>query len=202
MVWEPLILYVLLFFPFSGVPREGDPWVFGELILFIARILPGTFLIWRLTEDAALRIRPGGADLKELLFAFPLLYLTGFLVSLASPGPEAPPAMPPGPGQWPALIVLCMGTGYLEESYFRLYLLSRFTAGGLDPRRSVLFSAVFFTLCHGYEGPWGMLNAAAAGIILSLIFLRYRSLHGIAWAHGLYNTAVYLTAALLNRRPA
>jgi membrane protease YdiL (CAAX protease family) len=148
-------------------------------------------------ESAEFRLKPRRADLWEFLPAFPLLCLTGFLCSLASSGlPAAPPALPAGPGQWPAVIVLCMGAGYLEESYFRLYLLSRFTAGGLGPWKSLFLSTLLFALCHVYEGPWGVLNAAAAGLILSLIFLRRKSIHGIAWAHGLYNTAVYVTAAL------
>jgi len=50
---------------------------------------------------------------------------------------------------------------------------------------------VLFSLCHVYEGPWGILNAVLAGIILSLLFIRFRSLHGIAWAHGAYNIFVY-----------
>jgi membrane protease YdiL (CAAX protease family) len=163
----------------------------------MVRTLPGTLLIGRLAESAEFRLRPRRADLRELFSAFPLLYLTGFLCFLASSGQPAAPVLPAGPGQWLAVIVLCMGSGYLEESYFRLYLLGRFTAGGLGPWKSLLLSTLLFAFCHVYEGPWGALNAAAAGLILSRIFLRHRSLHGIAWAHGLYNTAVYVTAALL-----
>jgi membrane protease YdiL (CAAX protease family) len=36
-----------------------------------------------------------------------------------------------------------------------------------------------------------VLNAVLAGALLALVFLRYRSLHGIALAHGLYNVFVY-----------
>jgi membrane protease YdiL (CAAX protease family) len=55
----------------------------------------------------------------------------------------------------------------------------------------VLFSTVLFSLCHIYEGPWGILNAVLAGIFLSVLFNRYRSIHGIAWAHAAYNMFVY-----------
>jgi membrane protease YdiL (CAAX protease family) len=50
---------------------------------------------------------------------------------------------------------------------------------------------LLFSVCHLYEGPWGFLNAAISGILLAFIFLRYRSIHGIALAHGLYNVFVY-----------
>jgi membrane protease YdiL (CAAX protease family) len=197
----------LLFFPsfggtlLSGGVPEGDLWVQRELIRFLVRTLPGTLLIWRLAGSAQCRLRPRRADLRAFLSAFPLLYLTGFLCSLASSRlpvrpPPPLPVSPAGPGQWLAAAFLCMGSGYLEESYFRLYLLSRFAAGGLGPWKSLFLSTLLFALCHVYEGPWGVLNAAAAGTVLSLIFRKRRALHGAAWAHGLYNTAVYVTAAL------
>ncbi|MDR1949246.1 MAG: CPBP family intramembrane metalloprotease [Spirochaetaceae bacterium] len=50
---------------------------------------------------------------------------------------------------------------------------------------------ILFSLCHLYEGFWGVLNALFAGVLLALVFRRYRSLHGIAWAHGLYNAFIY-----------
>jgi hypothetical protein len=36
------------------------------------------------------------------------------------------------------------------------------------------------------------LNAFLAGILLSLVYKKYRALHGIAWAHGIYNAFIYL----------
>jgi membrane protease YdiL (CAAX protease family) len=106
------------------------------------------------------------------------------------PGVEAPGS----PVQWLIMICACAATGYFEESYFRLYLLTRFA--GLGRGKSVFLGVLLFTLCHVYEGPWGALNAAAAGTVLSLIFTKSKSFHGIAWAHGAYNAAVYAMAAL------
>jgi hypothetical protein len=45
-----------------------------------------------------------------------------------------------------------------------------------------------------YEGPWGVLNAVLAATLLSFLFLHFKSLHGIALAHGLYNAFVYALA--------
>jgi membrane protease YdiL (CAAX protease family) len=85
----------------------------------------------------------------------------------------------------------CLSTGYLEESYFRYYLLGKLEDFGLSPLVSILMGVLLFSFCHLYEGPWGVLNAFLAGTLLSLIFVRFRSLHGIALAHGLYNIFVY-----------
>jgi membrane protease YdiL (CAAX protease family) len=99
---------------------------------------------------------------------------------------------PQGFVPWLVLIAGSLGTGYLEESYFRVYLHIRFAEAGLGPLKGIVVSAALFALCHLHEGPWGALNALLAGIFLSLVFLRQKSLHGLAWAHGGYNVLVYL----------
>jgi membrane protease YdiL (CAAX protease family) len=55
----------------------------------------------------------------------------------------------------------------------------------------ILVSTALFSFCHTYEGPWGMINAVLAGLLLSLIYVHYGALHGLAWAHGLYNIFIY-----------
>jgi membrane protease YdiL (CAAX protease family) len=101
------------------------------------------------------------------------------------------------------MVVSCLGTGYLEESYFRYYLLSKlddiideasYKANASLPRviMTVCFSTFLFSVCHIYEGPWGIVNSSLAGALLSALFIRFKSLHGIAWAHGAYNIFVYV----------
>jgi membrane protease YdiL (CAAX protease family) len=92
---------------------------------------------------------------------------------------------------WLVMLLSCVSTGYLEESFFRFYLLNKLGELGVKTGTAVFVSVVFFALCHVYEGPWGVLNAVLAGTLLALLFLQYRSLHGIALAHGFYNTFVY-----------
>jgi membrane protease YdiL (CAAX protease family) len=58
---------------------------------------------------------------------------------------------------------------------------------------AILVSTALFSLCHIYEGPWGVINAALAGLLLSLIYVHYGAIHGLAWAHGLYNIFIYAT---------
>jgi membrane protease YdiL (CAAX protease family) len=103
---------------------------------------------------------------------------------------------PGGPVQWLVTIGACVSTGYFEEGFFRLYLLTRFRETGISAARGICISTLLFALCHVYEGPGGVLNAALAGIVLSLVFTREGSLHGLAWAHGAYNILVYATIRL------
>ena len=203
---EPLLLYLVLFFP--GLGGFGDGANTGtipfsairELSQTLHYTLPALALIWYLIlKKKSLsfspgKLKPDRKDAYSFLFGFPGLILIGAGISLiitrlslSSPQELQGPYNIPG---WITLIFSCLGTGYLEESYFRYYLLRK-----LEERVSkiprVIFSVLLFALCHAYEGPWGILNAALAGLLLSFLFERCRSLHGIALAHACYNALVY-----------
>jgi membrane protease YdiL (CAAX protease family) len=100
---------------------------------------------------------------------------------------------PSGAASWIVLAISCFSTGYLEESFFRFYLLRKLE-NTLPLWASFFMGVTLFSFCHFYEGLWGILNAVSAGIFLSFLFIRFKSLHGIAWAHGAYNTFVYIMA--------
>jgi membrane protease YdiL (CAAX protease family) len=98
---------------------------------------------------------------------------------------------------WAILTLSCFSSAYLEESFFRFYLLTRKEDLNLNAASAVAISVILFSVCHIYEGPWGFLNSVISAVILAFLFLRYRSLHGVAIAHGLYNIAVYIINAQL-----
>ncbi len=157
------------------------------------------FLIGRKRPEERGVPRPGKRDALIALAALGALVLiaaaTGFLASLlpggeAVAGIEAPRTLP----GWAVVLVSCAVTGYLEEGFFRAYVITRLGDIGVEGLRAVVVSVVLFSLCHLYEGPWGVVNAAMAGSALSVAFIRGRSLHGPAWAHGAYNAFVYLWA--------
>jgi membrane protease YdiL (CAAX protease family) len=200
---EPLILYLVLFFP-GAVPSPQEPAAFSlwrELSRILLYQLPALALVWYLLlgtkslKEWGITL-PRGRDILPGLLALPGLLLTGLTISLVIPlfdavknGPRI--ESPSLPAEWLMMILSCLVTGYLEESFFRFYLSARFENAGLDPPKIIALSVLFFSVCHLYEGPWGTLNAVLAGTLLSLVFLRYRSLHGIALAHGIYNIFVY-----------
>jgi membrane protease YdiL (CAAX protease family) len=198
---EALLLYCILFLPgaLAGEsPRE--PAVFSisrELTRIIAYNLPALVLIWYLWRKTRPLPLPFLGDLWALLWAFPSLILTGVSISMAAarfPGQSQGPAVV-SPGGIPGLAFMflsCLSTGYLEESYFRYYLGEKIREMGLASWMFMLISTALFSLCHLYEGPWGMMNSMLAALILGLIYIRFRSLHGLALAHGLYNAVVYL----------
>ena len=202
---EPLILYSVLFFRISTgimIPdRAVEFSATAEMARMILYTVPSLALVWYLL----LRVKslkewgitlPHKNDVFPALLSFPSLVLIGLLISFIAPFldgiPGGPHFLPPQTViAWIVLVLSCISSAYLEESFFRFYLLSKRKEMGLGPHRAVLVSTLLFSLCHIYGGPWAFLNAALAGILLAFIFLRWRSLHGIAIAHALYNIVVY-----------
>jgi len=203
---EPLILYAVLFFRISaGAALSGGAVEFSavtEMVRIFLYNIPSLALVWYLMlKVKSLRewdiTLPGKRDLLPAVLTPPALILIGLTISVVSHYFEEVPSgshvLPPQDFiSWIILIISCISTAYLEESFFRFYLLSKRKEMGLGPHRAVLVSVLLFSLCHIYEGPWGFLNAALSGVVLAYIFLRFRSLHGIAFAHALYNVLVYV----------
>jgi membrane protease YdiL (CAAX protease family) len=188
------LLFLVIFFapaaassPFADITRT---------LLFRA---PAFLLIVRLA-DKPLPLIPHIRDLICGLAGFCALAAAGLVLALLArysglcPAPPLP--QPETAAAWIAVFLASFSSGYLEEGYFRLYLISRLQNAGIRAREAVLVSTLLFALCHVYEGPWGTVNAAIAGFALSFLFLRYRVLHGIALAHGAYNVFAFVVAAL------
>ncbi|MDR3342275.1 MAG: CPBP family intramembrane metalloprotease [Treponema sp.] len=210
---EPLILYLVLFLP-GAIPQELPEFIpfsiYQELNRILIYDIPSLALIWYLVLRAKSfrdwgMVRPRFHDFLSFIIALPGILLTSFCISalssvfdgiIAGIPVSSPVETPHGLVQWLIMAVSCMSTGYLEESYFRYYLVQRLEDAGIGQGRRIFLSCLFFSLCHLYEGPWGVLNAALAGMLLSLVFMRQKSLHGIAWAHGAYNAFVYTESLL------
>jgi membrane protease YdiL (CAAX protease family) len=208
---EVLIVYFVLFFP-SFLPNPAS----SVLITFsitqeISRIffynIPSSALVWYLllkSKDRYAikhRIRElvSHRAIKNALTAFVLslagLLAMGFCVSVlgslftSMPFSETPVIESPQEA-WLVLAVSCLSTGFLEESFFRYYILRRLKKS--DIVWAPLFSSVLFAFCHLYEGFWGVLNAFLAGFLLCFMLRRRHSLAGIICAHGVYNLLVYV----------
>jgi len=212
---EVLILYFVLFFPgvyYSGfTAAEIIPFsMLRELSRTLTYSIPSIALLWYIITDkkgftSLEKIRPRKPDLVSFGIGLPGLIVISLFVSLLAfifsryMGLATPPKIE-GPSSVMGFVVLvfsCLGTGYLEESFFRYYLLTRLETVVPKMALRIALSTLLFSLCHMYEGPWGLLNSVLAGVFLSVLFIRYRSIHGIAWAHGAYNLFVYTMGTLL-----
>jgi membrane protease YdiL (CAAX protease family) len=206
---EPLILYWVLFFRISAGSTPGEGLEFswaaetGRILMYT---LPSLALVWYLLlKSKSLKemgiTLPRKKDYIAASLAFSALTLIGVTISLVSAqSGEASARLqfhsPQTVTAWTVLAISCVSSAYLEESFFRFYLLSKREEMGLGPHRAALVSTLLFSVCHIYEGPWGFLNSALSGVVLAFVFLRFCSLHGVAIAHALYNILAYVLEAV------
>ena len=201
---------MVLFFrlPFNNIWPE-EPVEFSATSQ-VARLfyitIPSIALIWYLLLKAK-SIKEWGISLpkKQDFVAFfislPALILvsaTVFFVSshLDKSSFTGPRLLPPQDFvSWIVLVVSCVFSAFLEESYFRFYLLSKHEDMKINTHIAVLMSTILFSCCHIYEGPWGFLNSAISAVVLAYSFLRFRSLYGIVLAHAVYNVLAYVIGA-------
>ena len=208
---EAIILYIVLFLSgsaaqFTGGAGAADGFSAArEIALILFYFLPSLALVWYLLfKSWKLEfwvIRPGRKDVTAFLVTLPVLLITGYIISHVSStvggvSAQTAPFSPGNSAEWVILCFSCVFSAYLEESYFRFYLLSRRQELNLNATSALALSTALFSICHIYEGPWGFLNAVLSGTFLAFIFLRYNSLHGIAAAHALYNISAYVINAL------
>jgi membrane protease YdiL (CAAX protease family) len=102
----------------------------------------------------------------------------------------------PSPAQLPLVLLFSLATGYREEIFFRSYLITRLSSLGLATPLVVASSCLLFSLGHIYQGPAAVFFTLVQGLAFALIFLRKRSIHSLALAHGLYNFAVFFLGTL------
>lgn len=92
--------------------------------------------------------------------------------------------------QIPLAVLFGLTAGYREEFFFRAYFLERMDELGIPVPLAVAASTLLFCAGHVYEGILAVAVTAALGVLLSAAWLRRRSLHVVAIAHGAYNTLV------------
>jgi len=212
---EAVILYIVLFLSgsasfFSNSPMSGAQTGFSSSAALggiFMRSIPSLALIWfLLLKKKKLKdwgIKPGLKDLLSGIITLPCLLIIGFMVTYTSSkvGETSIKITLDSPSTGPEWVILglsCVFSAYLEESFFRFYLLSRRNEFNISAVCAFALSTALFSICHIYEGPWGFLNAVLSSALLCFIFLRYKSIHGISIAHAMYNIAVYVINSMIN----
>ncbi|MDR1839235.1 MAG: CPBP family intramembrane metalloprotease [Treponema sp.] len=210
---EFIILYVVLFLSGSAgsiTNAAGGAEGFSaaiELARIFLHSIPSLALIWylllKVKKAENWDIFPGKKDLISGLVTLPCLFITGSVIAFVSSyiGGASAQVLLHSPSTFMGWVILCFScifAAYLEESFFRFYILTRRDELRLNAPSAMVVSVALFSLCHIYEGPWGFLNAALSGTFLCFLFLRYKSLHGIAAGHALYNISVFVINAILN----
>lgn len=213
-VVEALLIFLVFFLPgYLGQAESINAALFDDPLL-IAR-----YLLLVLPQILLLRYLIGiKGDSSPQEFGISPLRFTDFIKGILSSGliwlcllpfiiiiTFFAPEVPPNPVRWsvtkgwiiPLVFLASMGTGYLEELYFRSYLITTLKRLGWKDLPTVAISTALFTIGHLYQGLPGAIGSMIIGFTLSYRFLKGRSLNEIAIAHGLYNFSVLLLSFLL-----
>lgn len=208
---QPFIIFFVLFFPGLYVSLVHFSWgivqfhafnINDELLRIITRNIPALCLIWYFLLKEPLRsvlgqLKPAKKDVRQAITVFFLLFVIGFalsgVMSFILPM-EAGDIHISGTASWLIIVLSCISTGYVEESYFRVYLINHLTLSGFPRKKALIASCILFSLCHFYQGPLGLVFSLFAGMLLSHTYIKGKSIHGIAIGHGFYNLASFILA--------
>jgi len=202
---EAFLLYWVFFIPGISIPSSSTTFIpfvtereLSRIFFYDAPIVALLILIlWRENKDwLALKFTVNRQSIYWSFINFILILACALSLSLIAqylPPLYKPPLIqaPQTTGAWFVMIAGSFATAYLEEFFFRLYLLHRFDMAGMPVMAGNLLSILLFSLCHLYEGPLGTLNAVLASLCFTLIYRKSNNIHSTAWAHGLYNVLAF-----------
>ena len=204
----PLILFSVLFLPgYIYQNAESAALVFSNASMMVQNLAIGVpqialivfFIIsFNATAAAGLRFRPSdpvkalAVSAGIILVAAPAALLSRFL---GDSGFIQTIPFSADPFRFALLLAVCLATGYREELFFRVYLLSELSHYGAVP--ASIASVALFSIGHLYQGVASFAATALIGAFLCVVYLKYRNAHIIAIGHGLYNfTVIVLGMAL------
>jgi membrane protease YdiL (CAAX protease family) len=187
---------------FTG-ERGSAPLMMDEPLIIrtiITRLpLLAVLLVMTLAGTPDDRRRRGWAGLKRPdILIIPALVLITFITGILMPSESEPfyslNSLTPG---LTALVILMSVSGaFVEELFFRSWLLSELDDLGWRALPALMVSTVLFTLTHTWQGWRGLLSAAVAGLAYGLAFQRRRSIAPLIAAHSVHNTAALILASL------
>ncbi len=205
-----LLIVVYLFIVCIKVavtPNDGDsilfPWV-----LAVPQILLFTYVFWLVKFKKIIQWKEMGFRLprKKIyyvvsVFVMPLNLFVAFIYALTVVNLGMDKVIPPpipddilGKGWMIAInmIVIALFVPFIEEMFFRGYLLTRLSKGLGNPE-SIIASSVVFALMHGHAGLW--VPVFISSCLISILYLKSKSLYPCILCHGLQNAVVSLVAA-------
>jgi membrane protease YdiL (CAAX protease family) len=213
---EFAILFGVLFLPglisqFGGVEGAQFESVYLNIQL-LAVSVPQIALVIAFSDlrkpgsRVALGARP--PEWKDLIYAaisYLVLLLTGIgasvLATLVAPLDEF---LPRGV-QWqftryeilPLVILSTFAAAYREEIFYRAYLFDRGAEIEASPRTILVGSALLFSIGHAYQGVSGLVITFLLGFVLGALYMRFKRLHAVGIAHGLYNVTMLLLTGFI-----
>ena len=205
---EPLLLYLLLFFPALFVNNMAMASFFtsvATMLQYIIISIPQILLIlyffymkkWGFKDNFTF-----SPILKTILLIILSTFVLFIISNLAALILMVTGVMPNGPKiesskQFiPLYFLLSVITGYREELFFRAYLIKFFEKSASKTVLTIVISALF-AICHISQGAKGVIISFISSAMLCFIFFRFKNIHINAISHALYNFFVLMASVFL-----
>lgn len=166
----------------------------------------GLYLLWRagasLKQHLGLDFARTGRDVAAAVGLAALIGIPGlglYLVSHAL-GYSLTVAVSTMTDVWwraPVSVLIAFENGFLEEALVIGYLLLRLKQIGTAPWLAIALSAVLRGSYHLYQGYGGFVGNVVMGVVFAFVFLRWRRLLPLVYAHGLIDTVAIVGYPLL-----
>ena len=207
-ICESAILFALFAAPAIFAP--GDVGVLAErtgpIIAVVIRNVAFALLVFYLVDiqgerDAVIgtkRVSPTAVVVAATgLFAISFTVgLIGGFFSAVEPSVFA--AVPPEEGEflrWIPLGVMTLSVAWVEELFFRGYLLTRLRQVGASPGTAITVAALLFSVGHGYQGAGALAFSFTAGVFFGILWVRKPSVTNLTIGHALYNIVALVLIA-------
>ena len=203
-----IVVYLFIVWIKVAVISNDVDFILFPWVLAIPQILLFTYVFWLVRVKKVIQWKEMGFRLprKKIyyvvsVFVMPLNLFVAFLYALTviNLGIDRiiPPPIPAdilGKGWMISInmIVIALFVPVIEEMFFRGYLLTRLSKG-LGSLESIIASSVVFALMHGHAGLW--VPVFISSCLISILYLKSKSLYPCILCHGLQNAVVSLVAA-------
>jgi membrane protease YdiL (CAAX protease family) len=88
---------------------------------------------------------------------------------------------------WGATGALMLTVAWVEELFFRAYVILRLRQLHAQPIVAITIAALLFAVGHGYQGVLALLFSFSAGMILGILWMRRPNIIAFTIGHGAYN---------------
>lgn len=183
-------------YQFNMPPRNASRWTFGWQ--FPAAFLAAVAVAGWVYRRFGLRTERIGTWRTVLVVALAGAMAIqagawGVVALFAIDMPAPDPLLASMPLSWPVVLAIAVGFPVIEELAFRAWLIP-FASRAVGPTGAVLLSSGAFAVAHIAVDLAHLAFYAFAGLVLSLVWQRTRSLAACVAAHSLYNLGVALLA--------
>ena len=175
-----------------SVPASRDAYRYVEALIEFGKIAGLGFIIWQsgdsfrsfgIVKDNVWRI---------LGITVLLLALNAATLAISSPGHSYPHVNIGGLEHrslfgWIGTIAFTTAAAILEELIFRSYLITRLEELLGSTEWAIVISFITFGCMHIYRGQQGFISASIFGLMLSIAFVKTRSIIPLALTHSLHN---------------